>query len=581
MANQTIPDLTPAASFALTNLLEISDGTPASKSVTGTQIQAAVTSGFVPSSRTIATTAPLAGGGDLSANRTFTIADAAADGATKGAAAFAANDFDAAAGVISIDYTNGQAASAVNKGFLTSADWTTFNSKASTEAPFVDTTAIVKGSADATKLLRFEVDGFTGGTTRVVTPQNQNLTMAGIDVTQTFTQTQTFTPAANNRSINIASVSITGASSLDFMRITGTWNTSGTPSAMLFNITDTASNAASKLIELQISGTEVFSIGKTGVLNFLDGIRQTFNPNGTNSGINVGAHTADPSAPVNGDLWYESTLNELHARINGATVALGAGGGGSAPFIDSTAIIKGSADATKLFRIEVDGFTTATTRVATPPNQDFTMAGTNVIQTFTQEQTFTPPANTEAITVTGFSLTGANAQSIFDLAGTWNTSGAPVAIKLNITNTASVGGLLMDLQTGGVPMFKVSSSGSVVVANTLDVGPGSAFSVAANGSFSMAGGAFAVNVDGSFGAVSAAFAVDGSGNLQIFSSLSFGLSGFIITDNGSELETNSPLKLGGYLQLDNAAVVEIIVPDSTLIIRDSTGTAYKIRCLVA
>lgn len=41
-----------------------------------------------------------------------------------------------------------------------------------------------------------------------------------------------------------------------------------------------------------------------------------------------------------------------------------------APFIDSTAIIKGSGDATKLVRIEADGITTGTTRVWTAPNCD-------------------------------------------------------------------------------------------------------------------------------------------------------------------------------------------------------------------
>lgn len=59
----------------------------------------------------------------------ISIADAAADGTTKGAATFTASDFNSASGVISIDYTNGQAASASNKGFLTSADWSTFNAK--------------------------------------------------------------------------------------------------------------------------------------------------------------------------------------------------------------------------------------------------------------------------------------------------------------------------------------------------------------------------------------------------------------------------------------------------------------------
>lgn len=75
---------------------------------------------------TISTTSPLSGGGDLSTNRTLSIADAAADGTTKGAATFAAADFNSASGVISIDYTNGQAASGSNKGFLTSSDWTNF-----------------------------------------------------------------------------------------------------------------------------------------------------------------------------------------------------------------------------------------------------------------------------------------------------------------------------------------------------------------------------------------------------------------------------------------------------------------------
>lgn len=92
--------------------------------------------GYTPvaTTRTISTTSPLSGGGDLSADRTLSIADAVADGATKGAAAFTAADFNSASGVISIDYTNGQKATASQPGFLTAADWTTFNSKPSTDS---------------------------------------------------------------------------------------------------------------------------------------------------------------------------------------------------------------------------------------------------------------------------------------------------------------------------------------------------------------------------------------------------------------------------------------------------------------
>lgn len=86
-------------------------------------------SSLVLTSRLINTTSPLSGGGDLSADRTLIIANAVADGSTKGAASFNANDFDSSSGNISIDYTNGQSSSASNKGFLTSADWVSFNSR--------------------------------------------------------------------------------------------------------------------------------------------------------------------------------------------------------------------------------------------------------------------------------------------------------------------------------------------------------------------------------------------------------------------------------------------------------------------
>lgn len=50
---------------------------------------------------------------------TISIVDAAADGVIKGISTFAASDFNATAGVISIDYVNGQAASDSVNGFMT------------------------------------------------------------------------------------------------------------------------------------------------------------------------------------------------------------------------------------------------------------------------------------------------------------------------------------------------------------------------------------------------------------------------------------------------------------------------------
>lgn len=84
---------------------------------------------------TISATTPLsvtAGRSAIGGAAAFSIADALADGATKGAASFTAADFDATAANISIDYTNGQAASASLKGFLTAAFFSKFNSATTT-----------------------------------------------------------------------------------------------------------------------------------------------------------------------------------------------------------------------------------------------------------------------------------------------------------------------------------------------------------------------------------------------------------------------------------------------------------------
>jgi len=70
-------------------------------------------------------------------------------------------------------------------------------------------------------------------------------------------------------------------------------------------------------------------------------------------------------------------------------------------------------------------------------------------------------------------LTGANAQSLSDLSGTWNTSGAPTALKLNITNTASgAASVLQDLQVNGSSIFRVGRSGEVAIQSFAAGGSG-------------------------------------------------------------------------------------------------------------
>lgn len=98
--------------------------------------------------------------------------------------------------------------------------------------------------------------------------------------------------------------------------------------------------------------------------------------------------TAQKSAivsPAEGAVVFDTDNNQLEEYTGATWQAAGGGAVGGAPFIDSTAIIKGSADATKLLRIEVDGFTTATTRVLTPPNYDGTIATLAGTETLTNK----------------------------------------------------------------------------------------------------------------------------------------------------------------------------------------------------
>lgn len=88
---------------------------------------------------------------------------------------------------------------------------------------------------------------------------------------------------------------------------------------------------------------------------------------------------------------------------------------GAAPFDDGTAIVKGSADATKLLRFEVDGFTTATTRVLTPPNADGTIAVLSLAQTWTAAQYFN--IGTESLPGVAFEISGNHAYGMFYTGG--------------------------------------------------------------------------------------------------------------------------------------------------------------------
>lgn len=76
----------------------------------------------------------------------------------------------------------------------------------------------------------------------------------------------------------------------------------------------------------------------------------------------------------------------------------------------------------------------------------------------------TTPASKLDILDTTLAGSGGLSGSAFNIAQTWNTTGTPTAIKLNVTDTDSnASSLLMDLQVGGNSKFRVQKNGATII----------------------------------------------------------------------------------------------------------------------
>lgn len=205
------------------------------------------------------------------------------------------------------------------------------------QAPFADSDALIKGSVDATKLARFEVDGFTTATTRVFTLPNFNATLATLAGAENLSNKSlnglTFTGSGGGVNLDGGIISITDGT----LVLDGDVTISGSGASLTFLL------SANTSLTLPTAGTVA-----------------------TTSQIPVISDVAYNEATWNGNL-DGASKNAIRDKIETMTASV------SAPFTDSTALVKGSANPLKLFRIEVDGLSVGT-RVMTPPNYDFTPA---------------------------------------------------------------------------------------------------------------------------------------------------------------------------------------------------------------
>lgn len=107
------------------------------------------------------------------------------------------------------------------------------------------------------------------------------------------------------------------------------WKSNATAAAQnrYFTITERVSGGAAAATSKLAFGSGSSTAAVTDRFTIGADEASKFYPNSSFSGLNVGSYAGVPSTLANGDLWYDSTANQLKAYINGSATSLGAGGG--------------------------------------------------------------------------------------------------------------------------------------------------------------------------------------------------------------------------------------------------------------
>jgi len=261
------------------------------------------------------------------------------------------------------------------------------------------------------------------------------------------------TTASTLHKLVMADTVLAGSGSLDgsLINMTQTWSTTGSPTSILLNVTNTASGANAKLIDLKVGGVSQFNVSKAGVVTTTGIIESASQVRGSSFRITLGG-----SYIWNGGSQIKSATDGLIQLLDSA--------------------------GTDFIRLQLGGTTSSFPAIKKNGAAiNFRLADDSADASITAGSATLSGASTIADTVGAGS--GSLAGSVLSMTQTWNTSGNPTAIKLNVTNTASgASALLMDLQVGGVSQFKVDKAGIGTFAGALALGGAltTAFNVSGN-----------------------------------------------------------------------------------------------------
>lgn len=172
-------------------------------------------------------------------------------------------------------------------------------------------------------------------------------------------------------------------------------------------------------------------VDKTAATTYTAGMKQTFQSDATNAGMNFAGVASDPSSLSNGDLWHNTTSNSMKVRLNGTTRILA-----------NTDEAQTLTNKTFNWANNSVSMTTAQLNTALSDNDVATLAGTETLtnkritkRTGTAASSATPTINTD--NVDAYYIT---AQTVDITSMTTNLSGTPTlgqTLRISITGTAT------------------------------------------------------------------------------------------------------------------------------------------------
>lgn len=158
--------------------------------------------------------------------------------------------------------------------------------------------------------------GITIGTTTITSGTSTRILYNNAGVVGEYTLTGTGAVVAMQTApsflngITVADTVIAGSGSLAGSLISGTqtWNTTGSPTSILLDVTNTASGANAKLIDLKVGGVSQFNVSKAGVVTTTGIIESASQVRGSSFRITLG----------NSYIW--NTASQMKSSVDGIIV---------------------------------------------------------------------------------------------------------------------------------------------------------------------------------------------------------------------------------------------------------------------